>query len=102
MTIGILGGNCSSEDYFLLDRKLNELIEIKGTYLFNILCGKGSLGELWGKNNGAGVQYFFGDFDGFIKRIDYAFVFQNAGVSFNPVLAKLKKENVHGTVIIRS
>ena len=40
MNIGIIGGQI--KDYPLLDHKLNELIEIKGTYLFNIICGPGS------------------------------------------------------------
>ena len=66
MNIGRISGQI--KDYPLLDHKLNELIEIKGTYLFNIICGPGSLGELWGKNNGSGIQYFLGDFDILVKK----------------------------------
>ena len=100
MNIGIIGGQI--KDYPLLDHKLNELIEIKGTYLFNIICGPGSLGELWGKKNGSGIQYFLGDFDNFIKKLDFAIVFQDENVQFNLVVKKLTNANVSGTVIIRN
>lgn len=99
MNVGIIGGNL--EDYSILNKKLNELIEIQGTYLFNIICGYGSLGEKWADRNGAGKRYFTGSFDDFIKQLDYAIVFQNKGVTFNPVLVKLKAAGKHGTVIVR-
>ena len=52
MNVGIIGGTL--DDYDLLDKRLNELIEIKGTYLFNIVCSPNSLGDKWGENNGSG------------------------------------------------
>lgn len=99
MNLGIIGGR--EEDYARLDEKLNELIEIKGTYLFNIVCSPGSLGDIWGTKNGSGKIYFAGTFDEFIKVIDYAIVFQDASVEFNPVLEKLKRLGKHGSVLVR-
>ena len=56
MNVGIIGGTL--DDYDLLDKRLNELIEIKGTYLFNIVCSPNSLGDKWAENNGSGKKYF--------------------------------------------
>lgn len=99
MNVGIIGGTL--DDYDLLDKKLNEVIEIKGTYLFNIVCSPNSLGDKWAENNGSGKRYFFGAFNDYIKELDFAIVFMNEKNLRHPVLEKLKREGKHGTVIIR-
>lgn len=102
MKICIVGGRV--EDYPRLDKKLNELIEMSGQYLFTLICGKGSLGELWGRKNGSGIEYYAGDepeaaMNYLIKHADYAFVFYNGENNYlRRFIMKMKESGKHGYV----
>lgn len=66
MKVAIVGG--SLDDYDVLDKKMNELIEESQIYLFYVLCGglanqphQPSLGEVWAEKNGAPIKYIYAD-----------------------------------------
>lgn len=112
MDIAIISGGSIPLYYDLLDKKLNQLIEQSGCFLFNILCGgiKGqerkekSLGELWAKNNGAPVVYIFENTESklvnqiFLKA-NYIIFILDGNPYINNLFMKYKMLGKHGTVI---
>ena len=101
-------------NYRLLDKKLNELIESSGCYLFYILCGyvedrkskEETLGEVWAKNNGAPILYIHEKtidrlIDLMILKADYAIFILDGNPLINNAFMRYKMTGKHGTVIRR-
>lgn len=108
MKIAIVGNN-NTDNYKLLDKKLNELIEEKGIYLFYILCGRSvktdlsrpSLGYSWAIRNGAPVQWIPEPTPAaLMKEADYIiFFYDGSSAAIRNLIMKYKKMGKHGTVI---
>lgn len=101
-------------NYRLLDKKLNELIETSGRYLFYILCGyiegrksnEETLGELWARNNGAPTLYIHAKtvdtlIDKMILKADYAIFILDGNPLINNAFMRYKMTGKRGSVIKR-
>lgn len=109
MNIAIIGGQI--KHYPILNQKLNELIEEKQIYLFNVICGGSSmtqytpgLSEYWAKQNGAPIRYIFDeDFNKLQKKIiaaaDYIFFLLKDEQWIKNFMMSYKTTGKHGTVI---
>ena len=99
-------------NYRLLDKRLNELIESSGCYLFYILCGyvedrkskEPTLGELWAKKNGLPVIYISAKttnelIDKMIFQADYAIFILDGNPLINNAFMRYKMTGKHGSVI---
>ena len=112
MKVAIIGA-AGALNYRLLDKKLNELIESSGCYLFYVLCGyiegkkseeTESLGEIWARNNGAPTLYIHEKtvdklIDKMILKADYAIFILDGNPLFNNILMRYKMTGKHGSVI---
>lgn len=107
MNIAIVG-DLTPNNYHLLDQKLNELIEEKQCYLFNVLCGgplrnekpSPTLGSLWAKNNGAPVHYIFEPTPAkLFKEADYIVFLYDGNQQTKNLIMQYKMTGKHGSVI---
>lgn len=113
MKVAILAA-AGALNYRLVDKKLNELIETSGCYLFYILCGyvdgkkssEETIGEKWARENGLPVLYTHAKtreklVDRIILEADYAiFVFgENTENFIKNAFMRYKMSGKHGTVI---
>ena len=112
MNVAIISAGTAPIYYDKLDKHLNKLIETSQCFLFNILCGgvEGSkstqetLGELWAKNNGAPILYFFEKTtDKLINKLfykaDYIIFLLDGDPFVNKLLMKYKMTGKHGSAI---
>lgn len=99
-------------NYRLLDKRLNELIETSGCYLFYILCGyiegrksnEETLGEKWARINGAPTLYIHAKttnelIDKLIFKADYAIFILDGNPLINNAFMRYKMTGKHGSVI---
>ena len=108
MNVAIISAGTGPIYYNKLDKYLNKLIETSQCFLFNILCGgvEGSkstqetLGELWAKNNGAPILYFFEKTTNklFYKADDIIFLL-DGDPFINKLFMKYKMTGKHGSAI---
>lgn len=107
MKIAVIGDN-TPNNYQKLDKKLNELIEKSGIYLFYILCGRTlmtdlsrpSLGYSWAINNGAPVQWIPKPTPAYLfKEADYIIFFYDGSAAIRNLIMQYKMLGKHGTVI---
>lgn len=113
MKVAILAA-AGALNYRLVDKKLNELIETSGCYLFYTLCGyvdgkksnEETIGEKWARENGLPVLYTHAKtreqlMDRIILEADYIiFVFEENTENFiKNVFMRYKMSGKHGTVI---
>lgn len=108
MKIAIVGGAVTPENYQKVDKKLNELIEEKGIYLFYVLCGirsmkqrpEPTLGSLWAEKNGAPVQWMREPTPAsLMKAADYIIFLYDGNTAIRQMIMKYKQMGKHGTVI---
>ena len=100
-------------NYRLLDKRINELIENSGCFLFYILCGyldgrksneEKSLGQIWAENNGAPVVFIHAKttdelIDKMILKADYAIFILDGNPVINNAFMRYKMTGKHGSVI---
>ena len=108
MKIAIIGGELTPENYQKVDKKLNELIEDKGIYLFYMLCGfrsknqipEPTLGSIWAKNNGAPIQWIFDPTPAkLINAADYIIFLYDGNNFIRQLIMQYKQTGKHGSVI---
>lgn len=109
MKVAIIGGKVTPQNYQKVDKKINELIEEKGIYLFYILCGLRSknekleptLGSLWAYNNGAPVRWILQPTAAsIIKAADYIiFLYDGQDTAVRKLIMQYKMTGKHGSVI---
>ena len=70
-------------------------------FIFTLVCGIGSLAEKWGKENGASMEYFIGNIDGFVDTIDYGILIDNCqiGNHLKNIAMKMKMRGKHGELV---
>lgn len=111
MKVAIIGA-AGALNYRLLDKKLNELIETSGCFLFYILCGyiegkeseEETLGELWARKNGAPTLYIHAKtidklIDKMILKADYAIFILDGNPIINNMFMRYKMAGKKGSVI---
>lgn len=108
MKLAVVGGRNTPEIYKILDKKLNELIEEKGIYLFYFVCGgrstqglrEVSLGEEWAKNNGAPILWLQEPTPAALfKFVDYVIFIFDGNPAIKRMMMQYKMMGKHGTVI---
>lgn len=98
------------ENYAELDAALNDFIERKQIFLFEILCGgfddKGfnSVAEVWARNNGAPVRFVFdSDVDRLLEKIsnsaDYLIVKSPVSNFARRLIMLMRSKEKHGEVL---
>lgn len=69
-------------------------------FIFTLVCGIGSLAERWGKENGASVEYFIGNIDGFVDTIDYGITIDDGKSNhLKNIAMKMKMRGKHGELV---
>ena len=69
-------------------------------FIFTLVCGIGSLAEKWGKENGASVEYFIGNIDGFMDTIDYGIMIDDGKSNhLKNIAMKMKMKGKHGELV---
>lgn len=69
-------------------------------FIFTLVCGIGSLAERWGKENGASVEYFIGNIDGFVDTIDYGIMIDDGKSNhLKNIAMKMKMRRKHGELV---
>lgn len=69
-------------------------------FIFTLVCGVGSLAERWGKENGASVEYFIGNIDGFVDTIDYGIMIDDCRDNhLKNIAMKMKMRGKHGELV---
>lgn len=69
-------------------------------FIFTLVCGIGSLAERWGKENGASVEYFIGNIDGFVDTIDYGIMIDDGKSNhLKNIAMKMKMRGKHGELV---
>lgn len=70
-------------------------------FIFTLVCGIGSLAERCGKENGASVEYFIGNIDGFVDTIDYGIMIDDGKNNhLKNIAMKMKMRGKHGELVI--
>ena len=69
-------------------------------FIFTLVCGMGSLAERWGKENGASMEYFIGNINGFVDTIDYGIMIDDGKSNhLSNIAMKMKMRGKHGELI---
>ena len=69
-------------------------------FIFTLVCGVGSLAERWGKENGASMEYFIGNIDGFVDTIDYGIMIDDGRSNhLKNIAMKMQMRGKHGELV---
>lgn len=103
MRLGIIAaGGTKYSDFCKI---IEDFVVRNQIFIFTLVCGMGSLAEKWGKENGASLEYFIGDIDGFVDTIDYGILVDcycnqlNQSNQLKNIAMKMKIRGKHGELI---
>lgn len=98
MRLGIIAAGGTKYSDFC--RIVEDFVVRNQIFIFTLVCGIGSLAEKWGKENGASVEYFIGNIDGFVDTIDYGIMIDDGRSNhLKNIAMKMKMRGKHGELV---
>lgn len=98
MRLGIIAADGTKYSDFC--KIVEDFVVRNQIFIFTLVCGIGSLAERWGKENGASVEYFIGNIDGFVNTIDYGIMIDDGKSNhLKNIAMKMKMREKHGELV---
>lgn len=98
MRLGIIAAGGTKYSDFC--KVVEDFVVRNQIFIFTLVCGMGSLAEKWGKENGASMEYFIGDINGFVDTIDYGIMIDDGRSNhLKNIAMKMKMRGKHGELV---